>query len=223
MRFFDAVLNLLFPPKCPFCGKVQDASGICPDCEKELPRIPDAEALKEGPGKFRCAGAVWYEQTVRDALLRLKFQGASDAAEPLGHLIAQCAAERFGGEFDTVTWVPVSQKRLRSRGYDQSELLARAACLLWETEPVRLLQKTIDTPPQSRLQEAAARRANVLGVYEANGDVAGKRILLIDDIYTTGATLAECVRTLKEAGADSVVCVVVAFTREQNVHKSAVE
>ena len=223
MKLFDALLNLLFPPKCPFCGKVQDVSGICPGCEKELPRISDAEAIKKGPGKFRCAGAVWYEHTVRDALLRFKFQGASDAAEPLGSLIAQCAAEQFSGEFDIVTWVPVSQKRLRSRGYDQAELLARAACRLWETEPVCLLKKTIDTPPQSRIQEAAARRANVLGVYETSGDVAGKRILLVDDIYTTGATLGECVRVLKEAGADSVVCAVVAFTREQNVHKSAIE
>lgn len=219
MKILDAVLNLLFPPKCPFCGKVQNAVGICPNCEKELPRISDAEALRKGPGKFRCAGAVWYEGTVRDALLRFKFQDASEAAEPLGELLARCAAEQFGGEFDTVTWVPVSGKRLRSRGYDQSELLARAACRLWDTEPVCLLKKTIDTPPQSRIQEAAARRANVLGVYETSGDVGGKRILLIDDIYTTGATLSECVRVLKEAGADSVVCAVVAFAREQNVHK----
>ena len=216
-------MNLLFPPKCPFCGKVQDVPGICPDCEKDLPWIPGAEALREGPGGLRCAGAVWYEKTVRDALLRLKFQGASEIAEPLGELIARCAAEQFGGEFDTVTWVPVSKKRLRKRGYDQSELLARSACRFWDIQPVRLLEKKVDNPAQSGVRDDAARRANVLGVYEAVGDVAGKRILLIDDICTTGATLIECTRMLEDAGAEQVVCVAVALTRKENVHKTATE
>lgn len=216
-------MNLLFPPKCPFCGKVQDVPGICPDCEKDLPWIPGAEALREGPGGLRCAGAVWYEKTVRDALLRLKFQGASEIAEPLGELIARCAAEQFGGEFDTVTWVPVSKKRLRKRGYDQSELLARSACRFWDIQPVRLLEKKVDNPAQSGIHDGAARRANVLGVYEAVGDVAGKRILLIDDICTTGATLIECTRVLEDAGAEQVVCVAVALTRKENVHKTATE
>lgn len=223
MKLPEVLLNLLFPPKCPFCGKVQDAVGICTNCEKELPRVPDAEAVRKGPDGVCCAGAVWYEGTVRDALLRFKFEGAAEAAEPLGELLARCAAEQFGGEFDTVTWVPVSRKRLRSRGYDQAERLAGAACRLWETEPVRLLEKVMDNPPQSGLHEAAARRANVLGVYDAVGEIEGKRILLVDDICTTGSTLAECVRVLEEAGAASVVCAVVAFTRQGNVHKSATE
>lgn len=77
--------------------------GTCLKCEKELPRIPEEEVLREGPGGLRCAGAVWYEETVREALLRLKFQGASEIAEPLGELVARCAAEQFGGEFDIVT------------------------------------------------------------------------------------------------------------------------
>ena len=223
MKLLEALLNLLFPPKCPFCGKIQETTGICPNCEKDLPWIPGAEALREGPGGLRCAGAVRYEKAVRDALLRLKFQGASEIAEPLGELVARCAAEQFGGEFDTVTWVPVSRKRLRRRGYDQAELLARSACRLWETEPVRLLEKTVDNPAQSGIRDAAARRANVLGVYEAVGDVTGKRVLLIDDICTSGATLTECVRVLENAGAERVVCVAAALARKENVHKTATE
>ena len=156
-------------------------------------------------------------------MLRLKFQGASEIAEPLGELAARCAAERFGGEFDTVTWVPVSRKRLRKRSYDQAELLARSACRHWDTQPVRLLEKTVDNPPQSGIRDDAARRANVLGVYRVTGDAAGKRILLIDDICTTGATLTECIRTLEAAGAGQVVCVTVAHARQGNVHKTATE
>ena len=215
MKLLEAFLDLLFPPKCPFCGRVLEKPGICPTCEKNLPWIEGREGLREGAGGLRCAGAVWYEGLAREGLLRLKFQGASAAAEPMGDLVARCAAEHFSGEFDTVTWVPVSKKRLRKRGYDQAELLARTACRLWDTEPVRLLNKTADNPAQSGISDAAARRANVLGVYETCGDPAGKRVLLIDDICTTGATLSECARVLKDAGAESVVCAAVAKTREK--------
>ena len=213
MKLLEAFLDLLFPPKCPFCGRVLEKPGICPTCEKNLPWIEGREGLREGAGGLRCAGAVWYEGLAREGLLRLKFQGASAAAEPMGDLVARCAAEHFSGEFDTVTWVPVSKKRLRKRGYDQAELLARAACRLWNTEPVRLLNKTVDNPAQSGISDTAARRVNVLGVYEACGDAAGKHVLLIDDICTTGATLSECARVLKDAGAESVVCAAVSKTR----------
>ena len=217
MKRLSWFLDLLFPPKCPFCGKVLDTAGVCPGCQGSLPWTEGDEGLREGPGGLRCAAPLWYEDAAREGILRFKFQGASAAAEPLGALIAQCAAERFSGEFDAVTWVPVSRKRLRKRGYDQAELLARAACRLWETEPERLLEKSTDNPAQSGIQDAAARRANVLGVYEIAGgaSAAGKRILLIDDICTTGATLTECIRVLKDAGAENVVCAAAALTREK--------
>ena len=114
-----------------------------------------------------------------------------------------------------VTWVPVSRRRLRSRGYDQARLLAESACRLWEVRPEQLLQKITDNPAQSGLTEEAARRANVLGVYEAAEPerIQGCRILLVDDICTTGATLAECARTLRDAGAADVMCVCAALAR----------
>ena len=105
-------------------------------------------------------------------------------------------------------------RRLRQRGYDQARLLAESACRLWETKPLPLLRKTVHNPAQSGLKEAAARRANVLGVYEAVDPerISGHRILLVDDICTTGATLAECARVLREAGAADVVCAAAALT-----------
>ena len=221
MSLLEAFLDLLFPPKCPFCGKVLDRTGICPECEKALPWTTEAQCLRMLPGGTRCAAPLWYEDLAREGLLRFKVQGVSAAAEPLGALIAQCAAEQFSGEFDTVTWVPVSRKRLRERGYDQAELLARAACRLWDTKPVPLLEKTVDNPAQSGLTEAAARRANVLRVYAPcpGAEIQGKRIQLIDDICTTGATLAECIRVLKDAGAAEVVCAAAALTRPRRPGK----
>ena len=221
MKLTETILNLLFPPKCPFCLKVQDRAGVCAACEKTLPWTEEGEALREGPGGLRCAAPLWYEGQAREGLLRLKFQGAASAAETLGELMARCAAEQFGGEFDTVTWVPVSKKRLRQRGYDQARLLAEAACRQWAARPVELLRKTVDNPPQSGIRDAAARRANVLGVFEAvhEEQVSGNRILLLDDICTSGATLTECVRVLQEAGAARVVCVTAALVREHKVDR----
>lgn len=221
MKFLETILNLLFPPKCPFCLKVQDRMGVCAACEKTLPWTEEGETLRKGSGGLRCAAPLWYEGSARESLLRLKFQGAASAAEPLGERMARCAAEQFGGEFDTVTWVPVSKKRLRKRGYDQARLLAEAACRQWEVQPVQMLRKTVDNPPQSGIRDAAARRANVLGVYEPvdQKQIGGKRILLVDDICTSGATLTECIRVLQEAGAADVVCVVLALAREHKVDR----
>ena len=222
MKLLSQFLDLLFPPKCPFCGKITDSPGICPACRAALPWVPDGETIRELPGGVRCAAPLWYEGLAREGLLRFKFQGRSAAARTLGELIAQCAAERFGGEFDTVTWVPVSRKRLRQRGYDQAELLARSACRLWGVSAERLLEKRRDNPAQSSLEGAEARRENVADVYQAR-DAAGKRVLLIDDICTTGATLASCARALREAGAESVVCAAAARTPQEKVHSSVKE
>ena len=216
MKFWDLFLDILFPPKCPFCGKIVDKVGICPKCEKELPWIEGKSVLRE-EGDLRCAAPLWYEALAREGILRFKFRGASASARALGELLARCAAEELGGEFDIVTWVPVSKKRLRKRGFDQAKLLAEESCRLWDTRPQAMLVKIADNPPQSGIHEATARRANVLGVFEVmpGAVVEGKRILLVDDICTSGATLKECVRVLTDAGAESVVCAALAHTREK--------
>ena len=214
MKALNWLLDLLFPPKCPFCARVLDRPGVCAACEKTLPWTAEEDSLWELPDGLRCAAPLWYRDGARQGLLRLKFRGAPGAAEPLGALLAQCAAERLSGAFDTVTWVPVSPRRLRQRGYDQAELLARAACRRWDTAPARLLEKTRDNPAQSGLRDAAARRENVRDVYRAAepGDARGRRVLLVDDICTTGATLRECAAVLRAAGAEAVVCAAVART-----------
>lgn len=214
MSILEQALNLFFPPKCPFCARVLDRPGVCAACEKDLPWTEEQDSLWELPGGLRCAAPLWYQGNARKGLLRLKFRGAPGAAEPLGGLIAQCAAERLSGEFDTVTWVPVSPKRRRRRGYDQAELLSCAACRRWDTTPVRLLEKIRDNPAQSGLEDAAARWENVREVYRAaeTEAVRGRRVLLVDDICTTGATLCQCAAVLRGAGAAAVVCAVAART-----------
>lgn len=214
MGFFEEVLNLLFPPRCAFCGGLLDRPGICGRCQADLPWTDTAGGRRTLSGGWPCAAPLWYEGAAREGLLRLKFQGAQSAAGPIGALMAQCAAERFGGEFDAVTWTPVSRKRLRQRGYDQTELLAQAACRLWDTRPERLLRKVRDNPAQSSLEGAEARRKNVRDAYQGAEAARGRRILLLDDICTTGSTLSAAAQALEEAGAAGVLCVTAALTRE---------
>ena len=204
----SALLDLLFPTKCAFCGRVS-ARGVCEACGRTLPRteLP----LREGAGYGKCAVPLKYEGEVREALLRFKFRGGRGAAAGFGRLLSQCVAEELGGMFDVVTYAPVSAKRRAARGYDQAYLLARETARIWDAEPLTLLRKTRDNPPQSGL-DAAARRKNAVGVYEACGreKLEGKRVLLIDDILTTGSTLSECARVLRGAGAAAVVCACLA-------------
>ena len=117
---------------------------------------------------------------------------------------------------DVLTWVPVSRLRKVSRGYDQVELLARAVGAELGMEPVRLLKKIRHNRPQSGISDAAQRRANVLGAYQMvpGQDISGKRILLLDDILTTGATAGEAARVLLTAGAKEVHCAAVAAARK---------
>ena len=215
-RLTETLLDLLFPPKCPFCGELLEHSGICERCEAALPWTEEEEQELRLPGGWRCIAPLWYEEAAREAILQFKFNGAEEKADLFGQLMAQCAADRYSGAFDTVTWTPVSRHRRRKRGYDQAKLLAEAACRRWSTRPKELLRKTVDNPAQSGLSGAAARRANVLGVYQSlhPEEIRGRRVLLIDDIVTTGATLAEAARELSQSGAAEVVCMALARTRE---------
>lgn len=208
----QGVLDFFFPRHCPFCGRIAGRALLCPNCEKSLPKCSEVRVGTYG----QCAAPLYYEDTVREAILQFKFKGRVEHMNCFGMLMAQTAAEAFADRFDAVTWVPVSKKRLKKRGFDQARMLCASLCVDWHTEPLETLRKIVDNPPQSGLDDHGQRRANVLGVYEAvhAERIQGKRLLLIDDILTTGATMSECVRVLKAAGAADVVCLTLAMVRE---------
>lgn len=211
----NGLMNLFFPRKCPFCGgMVQSKELLCGDCRGTL---PFCQEIRRGADFGRCAAPLYYEGRVRDAILAFKFKKQLGGLDCFGQLMAATAAEAYSGEFDAVTWVPVSKKRLRKRGFDQARFLAGSACVDWHVMPLETLRKTTDNPPQSGLDDPAARRANVAGVYEAVSPerFAGKRLLLVDDICTTGATLGACAQVLKAAGAADVMCLTLALVREE--------
>ena len=217
-RPLGALLDLLFPPRCVFCRRLlhRGEEGICPHCQQELPWALGAEAEQTGEFFSLCASPLWYQDQVRASFHRYKFKGVRGYSRTYGRLVAQCVQDHLAGRYDLITWVPLSRARLRQRGYDQAMLLASAAALALDDVAAETLCKVRDTEAQSGLgKNDASRRANVLSAYQVTDPalVEGRRVLLIDDIVTTGSTLSECARVLRTAGATDVVCAALARSR----------
>ena len=207
MKPFHALLDLLYPPRCPFCGRVLERGEerICAVCLRELPWTDGPGPAVEGCAA--CLSPLHYRDGVRDAVHRYKFKGGADLAGLFGELTARCLSGRRDAQLDLVTWVPLHPKRKRRRGYDQAELLARRTAELCAVPAVSTLEKIRFTDTQSRQRTEADRRANVEGAYRAlpGLDLTGKRVVLVDDVVTTGSTLTQCAACLRSAGAAAVV------------------
>ncbi len=205
MRLSERFLDLLFPPKCPFCARLlEEKALLCPSCQQELPWLTGAEAQVRMELLKDCMCVLRYQDKVRQAIHGYKFSGRSGRSGAFGSLIAQAIRDR-GISADLVSWPSLSSKRLRQRGYDQARLLALEVGEALELPVLRTLDKE-DRPAQSGLEGEAERRANLLGAYTAHAPEGfrGKRILLVDDVLTTGATLSECAGTLLRSGAEAV-------------------
>jgi len=209
--FLSGFLDLMFPPRCAFCRKFlkNGEKFLCKSCEHTLPYADDE---RKGDFFTVCVSPLYYKDSVRDSILRFKFKNATNYTTCYGKMLAGCISKSLSGKYDYITWVPLSKKRLKKRGYDQAMLLAMATALELNDVALELLKKTLDIPAQSGLEAREKRRANVSGAYSVIDPelVKGKRILLIDDIVTTGSTLSECARVLLMAGAESVSCAALA-------------
>jgi len=182
---------VLGPPWCRRCGRPLEFSvEACRDCPPEALSWARAAYLYEGP--------------VRKTLIRLKFGGLRSAVDVLSLAMMAALRKERGGDAEpmVITWVPLGRRRRRARGYDQAEVLARqvAAGLRW---PIRsLLERVVETPPQARRTGAERARAQ-RGAFRSTARPP-TMVLLVDDVLTSGATAAECARTLRAAGARHV-------------------
>jgi len=208
-------LDLLFPPSCGVCGT--GGSFLCLTCRARLPAA-------DGPRCRRCwaitaravcgdcahspldgARALYvFDGGARALVHELKYRSLHALAQPMAELLADSfLVEPFPA--DVVMPVPLHRRRRRQRGFNQSELLARVLARRAELElDVRTLQRTRDTPQQTQTDDRTRREQNVRAAFSCRTSLIGRRVLLIDDVWTTGATLRECARTLRQAGAASV-------------------
>lgn len=154
----------------------------------------------------------YYKDTVRNSIQRYKFGGRRHYGEAYGRILAMKLVQTGFSREDVLTFVPIAPLRRLRRGYDQVELLAQSVGKELDVLPCRTLRKIRNTPPQSGIRDAARRRANVLGAYKAvtPEQFRGKRVVLLDDVITTGATASECARVLLTAGAKEVFFAAIA-------------
>jgi len=213
--YLDWLLDLLYPPKCMLCSRLLEDghASVCGRCHGDLPEYDGA--LRRVAYFEKVVAPFYYEEPIRDAILRFKFRGMRNYAGQFAKWMAVWVRDKLDGEYDLISWVPCSRLRRWSRGFDQAELLAAALAAELNCTVLPVLRKNKHNPRQSRTKNAAARRANVLGVYQVldPARIAGKRILLVDDVLTTGATLSECGKVLRLAGSGDLVCAVIAATR----------
>lgn len=207
------LLGLLFPPHCVFCGKVvAPGTQLCADCAAQAAPAGEVRCMNlPGSGKnIRCAVLYSYEGEVRRSVIRFKFYGEKKYADFYAEKLAELVGRSVQPPADLVTAVPISKERQRTRGFNQSELLARGIARELGLPYAECLEKLRDNPEQHRLRREDRLR-NVRGVYRAlPGRAEGKRVLLVDDIVTTGSTLCECAGELLRGGARAVDCTAIA-------------
>ena len=198
---FEAFLSLLYPEDvaCCICGEEAcvNEEGLCASCAAGIRRCTLPPALRFADGF--AAGLIYSEETAI-AVHRLKYGNARYLA-PFFISFLELPAD---WSFDAIIPVPLHKRRLRKRGYNQSALLAEA---LSERIGVpvceELIRRTRNTNTQTSLN-ARRRAQNLRGAFAASHEAKGMRLLLIDDVRTTGVTLSECARALREAGAAAV-------------------
>lgn len=207
--FADYALRLLFPSRCVLCGREGDL--ICEPCRRIFPQQLDPDAIPKLSG-IRAARAVWpYEGSVREIVRRYKYNGLRSLAPVLASEMAHVLRE-WGPAIDLIVHVPVHPARLRERGYDQSELLARELSRLTGIEATSALVRLRETAVQARAMSAAQRADNVRGAFDVphSDGISRADTLLIDDVLTTGATLREAGRALRRAGARNIYALTLA-------------
>ena len=214
---WEELLRLVYPPKCVFCGTLleREEQDACKACLAELPWTDESSAVRTGRAFSRCVSPFFLTGKVHQALVDYTYHQRESYGVCFGRWMGACARRCRSDPFDLVTWVPVSRRRLRERGFDQCRLLAVQVAKVYGMRPVRTLKKWKDVPSLASSEASPAmRRKLVAGVYRVISPetVAGKRILLVDDIITTGSTLEEAAGTLRAAGAAEVCCVTAART-----------
>ncbi len=214
-RLASAGLDLLFPPRCCGCG--QPGGFLCQGCEALAPTLeppycgrcahPGAHRATCGCGPLAVDGIrapYLLEGPVRKAVHELKYRNLRAAAPRLGGLLAAWM-EKSPVPGDLLVPIPLHRRQLRSRGYNQSAMLARevsrgAGLAL----AGNALARVRDSAPQVSLSSRLDRARNVEGSFRCVGDVRGARVVLVDDVVTTGSTMSACAEALKSAGARSV-------------------
>ncbi|MGN0453434.1 MAG: ComF family protein [Ruminococcus sp.] len=206
------IASVFFPERCPYCNKViKVGECACENCKESFPQ----KAYRTyAIGGYDTVSVFPYSEPYSTAVKHFKFRGRRQYSHAFALKMAEAFRKEYNEkDFDLITYVPLHPKRYRERGYNQCEYLARELSYLLDIPAAEALIKTRHTQPQHEVK-AEKKSENVKGTYRVcdKSLVKGKRILLIDDIITTGNTLGECAKTLSSKGAEDVACLTYALT-----------
>lgn len=218
------LLDLIFPCFCVGCGK--EGSWLCPNCLEEIifvvsPTCPQCGRLSEnGSYCSKCqknkslegiiVSAYYEEGPLKEAIHNFKYNSVKELSPFLANFLIKALETYQIEDIDLITWVPLYHKRQAQRGYNQAEILAREIAQRLDLKTGSLLKKIKKTKIQVKLK-GPERRKNLIGAFKVNNiSLKSKRIILVDDITTTGTTLNECAKVLKKAGAKEVWGLVLA-------------
>lgn len=218
LKFVQTTLiYLVYPPICPICQKIVDERHeICEDCAKKILKLDTVKDFIPAPIKNVMRITV-YRSGTRSLLRKLKFDSNTTVLYELQKILYKVSSrdevKNFLSKINLATYVPLHADRLKKRGYNQTELIFRDWLLSQNLPAENLLLRTKHTPHLYKYNPAE-RKEILQGAFSLieGVDVAGKNILIVDDIYTTGATASECARVLKTAGAANIF--VMAFASD---------
>ena len=202
------MLGWLYRPQCAACAKPSGTGPLCGDCSLSLVPLTSHDAA---PAPLARIASAWsFGGALASAIRRLKFAGATHVARSIAPLWAPIVEAAVLEHDAIVVPVPLHWRRRVRRGFDQSWLLAAHACSFARLPPpVGALRRIRHARAQSTLP-AAERKNNVADAFRLRRDVAGRAVVLVDDVSTTGATLASAARVLVDGGAPIVIGVTVA-------------
>ena len=208
------ILSMFFPTRCPFCGVIILADEfVCKNCQKKINPKKIKNTLYTRNGKnFLSVAPFAYVEPIRSAIHDYKFRGAKSFAIPFGRYISDVLSEVVDiTKVDLITSVPLNKARKRERGFNQSEIFAREISRVTGIRYIETLKKVRNNKVQHELS-LDQRAENVKNVYAVLDKtlVEEKRIIICDDILTTGNTMAECANMLFESGAKEVTGATIA-------------
>lgn len=216
MNLFRRLTAIFYPERCPFCGTVIEAREIaCTECRKEIRH--KHTMIPGGARGFRCISTFAYDGKVRRMILRMKFYDRIQYIPQVAEIMYEDIIKAYGeNAFDCVTAVPMYKKDLKNRGYNQSALLAKELAKLMDCPYINTLAKVKKTKKQ-HLLKYNERKTNLNGAFKMidKNAIKGKRILIVDDIITSGYTLGNCCKVLSRAKPEKLCCATIANAQDK--------